>query len=75
MQDNDRELLEVLGRNIRFLRHAQGFSQESFAPICGINRAYLGRIERGEQNISTLNLIKIARALGVSVGKLFKGIK
>lgn len=73
--DNDTELLEALGSNIRMMRHAQGYSQESFAHHVGLDRSYMGCIERGERNLATLNLIRISRALGVSVGKLFKGIK
>lgn len=70
-----RELLEVLGSNIRAIRASQGYSQEAFAKLAGFDRSYMGGIERGERNLSTTGLIQIARALGVSVGKLFKGIK
>jgi transcriptional regulator with XRE-family HTH domain len=72
---SDKEILESLGCNIRMLRHLQGFSQESFAHHVGLDRSYMGCIERGERNIATLNLVKIARGLNVPVGKLFKGIK
>jgi transcriptional regulator with XRE-family HTH domain len=73
--DLDKELLEALGSNIRMMRHALGYSQEAFARHAGIDRGYMGCVERGERNLATLNLVKIARALGVPVGKLFKGIK
>lgn len=75
MITNDKELLEALGSNIRMIRHAQGYSQEAFARHVGLDRSYMGCIERGERNIATLNLIRIARALNLTVGKLFKGIK
>ncbi len=64
-----------MGSNIRMMRHMQGYSQEAFAHHISLDRGYMGCIERGERNISTLNLIRIARGLGVAVGKLFKGIK
>ena len=60
MQVDDKELLEALGSNIRMMRHALGFSQEAFARHIGLDRGYMGCIERGERNIATLNLIKIA---------------
>lgn len=67
--------LVKLGTQIRELRKAAGYSQESFAHSIGIARAYFGGVERGERNIAALNLIKIAKALGVEVGQLFPPIK
>lgn len=72
---NDKEILKALGSNIRMLRSIQDYSQESFAHHAGLDRGYMGGVERGERNLATLNLVKIARALNVSVSKLFKGIK
>lgn len=63
-----------LGAQIRALRKAAGYSQESFANSVGMARAYFGGVERGERNIAALNLIKIAQALKVEVGELFLGI-
>lgn len=60
----------LLGRRIRSLREAQGFSQESFAERCRLHRTYVGGIERGERNVSLDNLVKIASALGVSLSLL-----
>ena len=67
------ELLAV-GRKIRSLREALNLSQEAMAQSAGLDRAYYGGIERGERNVSTLNLIEIARALNVEVGDLFPRI-
>ena len=64
-----------LGENIRELRKSKGFSQESFADEAGLDRTYMGGIERGERNIATINLIRIALALDVEVGELFPSIK
>lgn len=59
-----------LGQQIRNIRRSQGYSQESFAAMAGLGRTYMGRVERGEQNISIQNLIQIAFALSVNVGEL-----
>jgi transcriptional regulator with XRE-family HTH domain len=61
----------LLGEQIRGLREEKNLSQEEFAGLADIDRAYFGGIERGERNVAALNLIKIADALGVDVAKLF----
>lgn len=66
-----REELRLLGRRIRELREQRGFSQEGFAEEIELDRAYYGGVERGERNVAALNLIRIARGLGVPVGELF----
>ena len=63
--------LVALGSQIRKLREDGGFTQEDFAHAVELDRSYYGGIERGERNVAALNLIKIARALGVEVGDLF----
>ncbi len=64
-----------LGNKIRELRKAKGFSQEDFAAEVGLDRTYMGSVERGERNIATLNLIRIAKCLKIEVGELFPAIK
>lgn len=59
-----------LGRAVRRLRKAAGYSQESFADRCGVHRTYMGAVERGETNISLDNLERISRALNLSTGEL-----
>jgi transcriptional regulator with XRE-family HTH domain len=59
-----------LGRTVRRLRKAAGYSQESFADRCGVHRTYMGAVERGETNISLDNLERISRALNLSAGEL-----
>lgn len=63
-----------LGYQIRNLRKAKGFSQESFAAEVGLDRTYMGGVERGERNIAALNLIHIAKCLNIEVGELFPSI-
>ncbi len=69
-QDVDQLLLR-LGRVIRARRTELGWSQEAMADASGVDRSHMGKIERGERNVTTLLLIEIARALKVSVATLF----
>lgn len=64
-----------IGKLIRETRKAKGFSQEDFAAEAGLGRTYMGRIERGEQNVSIQNLIQIALTLQVEVYKLIPSIR
>lgn len=63
-----------VGEKIRELRKERDFSQENFAAVAGLGRTYMGRVERGEQNISIQNLIQIAFALKVEVGELIPSL-
>ena len=64
--------LVALGQAIRKLRLMSGFSQESLALAAGLDRSYVGGIERGENNITIMNLIKIADALDIKTSELLK---
>ncbi len=68
------DVLKRFGRRVRDLRKAAGFSQESFAAECELNRTYIGGIERGERNVSLRNFEVIARALGISISDLMEGM-
>ncbi len=70
-----RKELISLGQAVRELRLAKGWSQEAFADHVGIDRSYVGGIERGEHNIALVNLIKIASALGIKVAQLLDKAK
>ena len=59
-----------LGRAIRRLRKAAGYSQEAFADRCKVHRTFMGTVERGESNISLDNIEKIAKGLGLSAAQL-----
>ena len=52
-----------IGSAIRTRRKALGISQEALADAAGLDRAHMGKIERGERNVTVLNLIRIATAL------------
>lgn len=67
--------LIIFGKHLRTLRKAKGFTQESFAFTAGVSSRYYSAIERGEKNVATRNLIKIAKALKVEFGELFPPLK
>jgi transcriptional regulator with XRE-family HTH domain len=69
---NDKELQKLFGRNVRQLREARGLTQEEFSQKAGINRPYLGGVERGQRTICMDNIAKIAQALAVNPDVLFK---
>lgn len=54
------------GKHLRSTRAAKGLSQEELADRSGLNRTYVGSVERGERNVSLLNIHKLATALGVA---------
>ena len=57
------------------MRRAKGISQEALALLAEVDRSYLGRVERGDNNVAILTLAKLAKALGVSVAKLMQRAK
>ncbi|MBD2126056.1 helix-turn-helix domain-containing protein [Microcoleus sp. ZQ-A2] len=73
MQPNkDKVILKLFGERVRVLRQARGISQEALALAAGLDRTYVGGVERGERNISLINIQKIAQALDVSPGDLLR---
>jgi transcriptional regulator with XRE-family HTH domain len=66
----DKDILVKFGNKVKKERIKRGFSQESFAEKVGVHRTYIGMVERAEKNITLTNINKIAKALGISLGKL-----
>jgi transcriptional regulator with XRE-family HTH domain len=60
----------AVGRAIRDARKQQGYTQEGFALAAGLDRSYMGAIERGEFNLTLETLLKITAELGVSASEL-----
>jgi transcriptional regulator with XRE-family HTH domain len=64
------DLRKAFGRRLRKLRQAAGLSQERLAQIVGLDRSYVGSVERGERNISIDNIGKFASGLHVRPSQL-----
>lgn len=58
------------GRRLREVREGQGISQEKLADLAGLHRTYVSSVERGKNNISVVNIERLAVALGVSLRDL-----
>lgn len=72
--ESEQRDLKQFGNNIRALRKARGFSQEGFADAVGLHRTCMGGVERGERNVSLLNLLKIMRKLEISPNDMLSDI-
>ena len=66
----DKKYLRAFGNRVRKLRKQAGFSQEDFALEIGLDRTYMGGVERGERNLALLNLRKIAGGLRIPLSQL-----
>lgn len=64
--------LKALGEAIRTMRRERGISQEELAHITELDRSHVGRIERGERNVSVINLVRIAEGLEVPASDIMK---
>ena len=62
----------ALGQAIRRLRKAKKLSQEKLALLADVDRAYIGQVERGDNNVAVLRLKQIADALEVTVASLME---
>lgn len=67
-------VLQELGNRIRETRKALGWTQEDLADNAGIDRSYIGSVERGERNLTFKVLCQICEALGCDVAALTSGI-
>ncbi len=59
------------GNRLREIRQEQLLTQEELAHMAGLNRTYIGDIERGEKNITLVSMSRLAKALGVKIRDLF----
>lgn len=65
------ELLIHFGERIRELRKERNWSQETLAEVTGFHRTYIGMIERGERNLSLLNIQIFAKTFKINLQELF----
>ena len=68
----DRDVLRIVGGNIRARRQDLGWSQEELADRSGLHRTYVGGIERAERNITLRVLGVLATALGTNASALLR---
>jgi transcriptional regulator with XRE-family HTH domain len=71
---NDKAFLRELGHRIRERREARGLTQAELADQCQLHRTFIGSVERGERNVSILNLRVITKALRIRLVELFDGV-
>ncbi|MAK48708.1 helix-turn-helix transcriptional regulator [Marinobacter sp.] len=60
------DVREIFGHNLRAIRQSRGFTQERLAYVSGIDRSYVGKIERGQVNLTIDKLYLLAATLGCS---------
>lgn len=66
-------ILQDFGDRVREIRLKAGLSQEDLAHLASLDRSYIGGVERGQRNVSLVNIHKIAKALQVRPEVLFHG--
>ncbi len=64
-------ILVQFGQRVKLIRTKRNLSQEQLAALAGVHRTYIGMIERGEKNITLINVHKIGSALGIRIADLF----
>jgi transcriptional regulator with XRE-family HTH domain len=69
-----KEILKKFGSKVKEFRLCQNLSQEELAHKANLHRTYIGMIERGEKNITLLNIKKIAKALAINMHQLFQNL-
>jgi transcriptional regulator with XRE-family HTH domain len=74
MNRSDQHFLRELGYRIRERRQALDWTQADLAERCRLHRTFIGSVERGERNISILNLRLLAKVLRVSLADLLQGL-
>ena len=70
----NKTLLKKFGERVREQRLRLGLSQEALAARAKVHRTYIGMIERAEKNITLTNIGKIAKALKITVERIFEGL-
>lgn len=71
---SEKALLKRFGSQVRKVRQEKGLSQEELALESDLDRSYIGGVERGERNLSLLNLFKLSKALSVPPSKLLENV-
>lgn len=65
-------VLVAFGQALRAERLARGISQEALALLAEVDRSYVGRVERGDNNVALLTVARLAAALDLPIAKLMQ---
>ncbi|MBO8431479.1 helix-turn-helix transcriptional regulator [Spirochaetes bacterium] len=65
------QVLKKIGLNFRVERTKRSLSQEKFAELANVHTNYIGKVERGEQNLTVKKIVALADSLGVPVENIF----
>jgi len=65
-------ILKKFGSRVRLLRVQRNLTQEKLAEITDLHPTYIGRVERGERNLSLKNIEVFAKAFGIPIEDLFE---
>lgn len=69
-----KEICVIFGEKLRAVRISAGYSQEKLAELSGLDRTYIGGIERGERNPTLKNIARLCLALNIKIKDLFNEI-
>ena len=75
MAVDEKAARKLFAANLWRERKARGLSQRALAQLAGLDRTYVGSVERGERNVSIDNVERLAEALGIELADLFKRIR
>lgn len=67
--------LRTFGETLRHLRRRAGLTQEQLSHEAGLDRSYVGQVERGERNVALLNILRLSDALGVHPSALVRDLR
>jgi ribosome-binding protein aMBF1 (putative translation factor) len=69
------QVLRTFGARVRKHRLARGLTQEGLAEATGLHWTYVGSVERGERNVSLVNIVRLSQALHADSGELIAGLR
>ena len=66
------DVLKRIGLNFRVARIKKSLSQEEFAGLANVHTNYIGKVERGEQNLTIKKVVSLANSLEISIDNILK---
>lgn len=73
IESHEKEFLVKFGNRVRSIRKKLSLSQEKLGFLTGLDRTYIGGIERGERNLTLLKILKLSQVLDIKISDLFEG--